>query len=168
MINFSAEIYPNWLPRLKERVTKIFTSNITWSISSTLWRDKLWTNHTILSPQDHTCLHATLRLCVVKSKFSLSKLYKNNLCFYLDELKKVLKLLKGVWQKTNLSVYRLFKHMTNLEIERKIWKTALEKSFLIFTHNLHVTKLSSTPRKDWYSLKSIKNWKSYLNKVHIF
>lgn len=37
--------------------------------------------------------------------------------------------------------------MTNLEIERKIWKTALEKSFLIFTHNLHVTKLSSTPRK---------------------
>ena len=58
--------------------------------------------------------------------------------------------------------------MTNLEIERKIWKTALEKSFLIFTHNLHVTKLSSTPRKDWYSLKSIKNWKSYLNKVHIF
>lgn len=83
-------------------------------------------------------------------------------------LKKVLKLLKGVWQKTNLSVYRLFNNMTNLEIERKIWKTALEKSFLIFTHNLHVTKLSSTPRKDWYSLKSIKNWKSYLNKVHIF
>ena len=62
-------------------------------------------------------------------------------------LKKVLKLLKGVWQKTNLSVYRLFNHMTNLEIERKIWKTALEKSFLIFTHNLHVTKLSSTPRR---------------------
>ena len=83
-------------------------------------------------------------------------------------LKKVLKLLKGVWQKTNLSVYRLFNHMTNLEIERKIWKIALEKSFLIFTHNLHVTKLSSTPRKDWYSLKSIKNWKSDLNKVHIF
>lgn len=93
MINFSAAIYPNWLPRLKERVTNIFTSNITWFISSTLWRDKLWTNHTILSPQDHTCLHATLRLCVVKSKFSLSKLYKNNLC--LDELKKSAKTSKG-------------------------------------------------------------------------
>lgn len=58
--------------------------------------------------------------------------------------------------------------MINLEIERKIWKIVFEKSFLIFIYNFYVIKFLLILRKDWYSLKFIKNWESYFNKVYIF
>lgn len=47
MINFLVEIYLNWFLWFKERVIKIFISNIIWFILFMFWWDKFWINYMI-------------------------------------------------------------------------------------------------------------------------